>query len=1410
MNYNVGGTLHEDDPTYVKRKADNELFENLATGQFCYVLSSRQTGKSSLRVRTMSRLKQAGFACSVIDVSNDAVNEIKASQWYANLVSTLTHEFDLDFDVGSWYRQQDWFSPLSRFREFIESVLLAQVKENVVIFIDEIDSLLSLPFPTDDFFALIRACHNTRVDKPIYKRLTFCLLGVATPSDLIRDKKRTPFNIGKGIELTRFTFEEARGSLTQGLAKKVDNPEQVLSEVLNWTGGQPFLTQKVCQLVIDKAKSSQPDIKQLVQAYVIDNWENQDIPAHLGTIRDRLLADEKIAGRMLGLYEEILRNGSISADMSQEKVQLRLSGLVAKEDEKLVVYNLIYEKIFESKWIKEKLADLRSGEYASAFNAWVAGGQGDSLLLRGGTMEAALRWKEGRSLSAQDQDFIVRSQELDRQDKQKANQILKAANRKAQKRILLGSGVLGVSLVLSAIAGWGVLKANEARESAEQGAAAATQKANQEEAKAKEANEARESAERGAATATQKANQEEAKAKEANNKFAKAQVSLQETEGRLKSSQSELKNTNQQLTSTKSQLANTEQQKQQAEADLQQANQERDQALQETTQAEKSRDKAVKQAEEATKQQQKALTNLNITQIGTQLERVANKAIEDFESGKEIPALLEAMETGQTLKEIVDENQLSQLEDYPTTRPILAIQRILNEIHEQPLQAYTGGKIIRSQLSNDHQLIVTISEDGMARLWNTSGKLISELADHKSEVYYARFSPNSKKIITVDNNGIAQVHNIAGQVIAKLTKINQEIQGNKINFSPDSNLVTIIAKDNKNIHLLNTSNNKSWEINTGQNISKIKFSPDSQFLIIYEINNQGVLWNLDNEKLIRLKGNQGFYYGDFSPNSHLFAWKDKDEKTVWLEDLENKVRTKFENKGKVFLIDFSSNNKFLLMFQRDTGILKVVDIENKTINSFTGNQGIEGFEFNFDGSQIAAVDKDKTTLWILNTFNQKIIHKLERKKLSISIKFHPNQNLLLFEDDIGTFLWNTSNGSFKQVGANLKLNGTSFYKNDYILSGAGGDSLVIFNTNGDQVSKLPHHIDSKSLKIHPKNPNLIVSNDAGSRIRLLNLTTGEQIQESSIDGYFNYIEFSPDGDQLITIASGCCQVKILNLLNNLQTKIKGKNFNVIQISPDRNLIAINDPPYIRLFNILGEEIPPKSKTGDSRLLSMSFTFDNNYIAIFNPGVKYSSIRVTDIKKNKSKSKYLDLLTPLSLKFTPDDKVVGVITKEGKALLLKGLTDRSTEEIQEIELKSNSSPIKEIEFSPNSNWLITLDELGKAILWDIDGKKIAELFSNQEKTRSIKFNPDSNLIATINEQGQVVLWNTNGVITSKLSSKQETISAINFSPNGQLIITGSKDGQIRLWNTEGEQIGSIPFWKKGQTYSRVFIANNVPT
>ncbi|MEQ8463872.1 hypothetical protein [Coleofasciculus sp. E1-EBD-02] len=67
--YKIGGSLEYHHPTYVVRQADAQLYQGLINGEFCYVLNSRQMGKSSLRVQMTKKLKAQGVKCAAIDMT---------------------------------------------------------------------------------------------------------------------------------------------------------------------------------------------------------------------------------------------------------------------------------------------------------------------------------------------------------------------------------------------------------------------------------------------------------------------------------------------------------------------------------------------------------------------------------------------------------------------------------------------------------------------------------------------------------------------------------------------------------------------------------------------------------------------------------------------------------------------------------------------------------------------------------------------------------------------------------------------------------------------------------------------------------------------------------------------------------------------------------------------------------------------------------------------------------------------------------------------------------------------------------------------------------------------------------------------------------------------------------------------
>src|SRR5688572_2811485 len=368
--YVTGGTLRLDAPSYVERKADTNLLEGLLAGEFCYVLTSRQMGKSSLMVRTANKLRERGVQVIVLDLSAVGQN-ITLEQWYNGLLSMMGEQLGIEYELDEFWAANETLSPVQRWFKAVAKVVLRPRSGPVVVFIDEIDVVRSLPFSTDEFFAAIRECHNRRATNPEYILLTFCLLGVATPSDLVRDTNITPFNIGHRIDLNDFTPEEAN-RLARGLY--IDGPRapEPLKRVLYWTSGHPYLTQQLCQALARDLRANNPgDVDRRCDELFL-NRRARERDDNLVFVRERLLRSDVDLTDLLELYLKVWNGKSMLVDETSPIVNvLRLSGIVRAEGGQLSERNRIYHHAFDRSWVKANLPGAELRRQRAAFRRGV-------------------------------------------------------------------------------------------------------------------------------------------------------------------------------------------------------------------------------------------------------------------------------------------------------------------------------------------------------------------------------------------------------------------------------------------------------------------------------------------------------------------------------------------------------------------------------------------------------------------------------------------------------------------------------------------------------------------------------------------------------------------------------------------------------------------------------------------------------------------------------------------------------------------------------------------------------------------------------------------------------------------------------------------------------------------------------
>lgn len=364
--FHTGGALPLNSASYIERDADNQLFRSLSNDEFCYVLVSRQMGKSSLMVKTISQLRDNGVAALLLDI-NAVGHELTRKQWYYTMIIQLARNLNCRDKVRLCWESLEDQGPLQQWVGTLQYILKHIHPGKMVIFIDEIDQIRLMPFSCDEFFAGIRSCHSRREEDPEFQRVTFCMLGVALPSELISDHRITPFNIATRIELSDFDERQSQ-VFKAGLQRDEFVAQQLLKRVHYWTNGHPYLTQRLCRAIVDDPNiRSNKQLDVLCERLFLSAAARQQ-DDNLTFVSNRLLRSDEDITQLLDIYRKV--RGGQRVEMNKGNpimAVLVLSGIVRIDGFVMKVRNRIYERVFDLDWIKSSMPDAERKRQKAAY-----------------------------------------------------------------------------------------------------------------------------------------------------------------------------------------------------------------------------------------------------------------------------------------------------------------------------------------------------------------------------------------------------------------------------------------------------------------------------------------------------------------------------------------------------------------------------------------------------------------------------------------------------------------------------------------------------------------------------------------------------------------------------------------------------------------------------------------------------------------------------------------------------------------------------------------------------------------------------------------------------------------------------------------------------------------------------------
>jgi hypothetical protein len=234
---NLDGQVPLNSPFYVERPPIEATCYNaiLKPGILIRIKAPRQMGKTSLMSRILYQGEKQGYQTGFINLwSRELFKNLDS--FLESFCANVSLELGIEEKIDQYWKPQR-YSSQTNCTNYFQSYLLKELKQPVILGLDEVDRIFQYSEIADEFFTMLRSWHEKGKNNKIWQKLRL-VISHSQEVYISLDVNKSPFNVGLPIDLNKFSLAQL-----QNLVKRhgLQWSDTEIKQLMGMIDGHPYL-----------------------------------------------------------------------------------------------------------------------------------------------------------------------------------------------------------------------------------------------------------------------------------------------------------------------------------------------------------------------------------------------------------------------------------------------------------------------------------------------------------------------------------------------------------------------------------------------------------------------------------------------------------------------------------------------------------------------------------------------------------------------------------------------------------------------------------------------------------------------------------------------------------------------------------------------------------------------------------------------------------------------------------------------------------------------------------------------------------------------------------------------------------------------------------------------------------------